>query len=823
MGEAQGQAEFREAAREVQRYLSGEIAPLMVADSFQTLASASPESAARVIAEWIQSQLGAPGARVPVSDYVFHSLKKLHILSEFDLVERTPLLRYLDVLGGLLANICPESERTSLRARLGRLAESTTASSTISKVEYLHGAGGTAAAAEDAGAGGGDSGAGEGVAREIRRLNLLLERLGSAPAPSGAQGASPIQVGQGDRASLLAGLFSTAAIEAQSSADLDRYLAQVQERGGATPMDQVFRTLGWSLPGWALPFGAPGAREMPGSRPVEAMQKIVSLAPDAEEAARRLREMVYTAVEQFNEGRLPQSVSILDAAGKLIEERRLDAAGVRAILVQAQDSLSEAVLRRCAEATEKHGLLKRVLGFFPGYGPEGLLEKLQGEEKREARKLLLVLLECQGDTCRPMLLDRLGACVRGEIRDEQGWFRRNLVFLLRRLQRSDDTRLDEEIANLRSTMAAGEPYISVREAIGALGRIVHSVAEQALIERLHRLETDLRRGAAAAGEESWDLLDRLCAALAGHGSPAALRTVAAHAFSPGAELGEAVARIDNLGRIDLSIDPEQLAALLQAIRDRMPTKVLGIVVKRVDPGLLHLVRAVSGTSTPDVRSVLEDVARRFERQEVAEEARQALSRLEPAQRARAAVSSKVLTGDLELFALPNLLQSLADSQATGELALFDAGQARVAVMRFARGRFTGCAAGRLQGEAAAHAVFERPFPGTFVFRSSATDGGEAPEGAIEVVPLILEGVRRHDEFQAALALVPDGMAFEPAGPKWTLTEAEEDAQFAGAVWAKAASGCTADACEAEIEADPYRVRTLYAHWLEEGALRPKTA
>ena len=153
--------------------------------------------------------------------------------------------------------------------------------------------------------------------------------------------------------------------------------------------------------------------------------------------------MVYTAVEQFNEGRLPQSVSILDAAAKLIQERRLDSANVRAILVQAQDSLSEAALRRCAEASEKHGLLKRVLGFFPGYGPEGLLEKLHGEEKREVRKLLLVLLECQGDTCRPMLLDRLGACVRGEIRDEKGWLRRNLVFLLRRLPRSDDTRLDE--------------------------------------------------------------------------------------------------------------------------------------------------------------------------------------------------------------------------------------------------------------------------------------------------------------------------------------------------------------------------------------------
>jgi hypothetical protein len=47
---------------------------------------------------------------------------------------------------------------------------------------------------------------------------------------------------------------------------------------------------------------------------------------------------------------------------------------------------------------------------------------------------------------------------------------------------------------------------------------------------------------------------------------------------------------------------------------------------------------------------------------------------------------------------------------------------------------------------------------------------------------------------------------------------DEDPDFAHLVWTHVAKGATAQACEAAIQTDAYRIRRLLAHWLEEGAL-----
>jgi hypothetical protein len=52
--------------------------------------------------------------------------------------------------------------------------------------------------------------------------------------------------------------------------------------------------------------------------------------------------MVYAAIEQFNDGRLAQAVAILDAAARLMADRKPDSAMVGSILGKAQESLADA-------------------------------------------------------------------------------------------------------------------------------------------------------------------------------------------------------------------------------------------------------------------------------------------------------------------------------------------------------------------------------------------------------------------------------------------------------------------------------------------------
>jgi hypothetical protein len=91
-----------------------------------------------------------------------------------------------------------------------------------------------------------------------------------------------------------------------------------------------------------------------------------------------------------------------------------------------------------------------------------------------------------------------------------------------------------------------------------------------------------------------------------------------------------------------------------------------------------------------------------------------------------------------------------------------------------------------------------------------------------VLGLLLEGVRRHDEFKRAAALVPDDAVIEPTGSASTPLP-EEDADFIRLVWTTAAKGTTVAACEAAIQTDSYRTRRLLAHWVEEGSLKTAPA
>src|SRR6185436_6733991 len=128
--------------------------------------------------------------------------------------------------------------------------------------------------------------------------------------------------------------------------------------------------------------------------------------------------------------------------------RRPDADIVAQVLTQAEAAISDEVLRRLADVPAKHGLLRKVLEFFPALRPAMLLTHLDGEIRREKRKLILMLLECHGPACRSAVIDRLASGLRNEFPDALGFYRRNLAFLLRRIPRTGRERIEEEMSLL---------------------------------------------------------------------------------------------------------------------------------------------------------------------------------------------------------------------------------------------------------------------------------------------------------------------------------------------------------------------------------------
>lgn len=848
---AQQHAELKAATHELQRYLSDDIAPLTAAEFFEELLPGSPEIAARVIADWVSGQLNRPGGGVLASDLVYHSLRKLYLLAEFELLPREQMLRYIQGASRYLVQACPVAERDDLKLRLSRLGEGESAATT-SRAKYLHGGGGSSPEGESGAAGAaagalaaaaaklgpvassklgpmssstlGPVGSGapppalptaQQIERGTRALSLLLDRLSTVKIPENAKLSDSPDVGS------FAQLLTTAALDSQSETELGKNMEKVRGTGNAAPMGQVFRALGWNLPGWAS-VGPEGEVVAPTGRSLEAMNKIVALAPDSQERAKRWGEMIYAAIEQLNEGRLAQTVSILEAAKSLIAQKHPDPTIVGQVLAQAEGAISEQVIRKLVDIPGKHALLRLVLDFFPGMRAGAILDELDGEPRRDRRKLILALLEVHGEACRDAILDRVRAITAGERQDPLGHYGRNLAFLLRRIPRKGHHRLEDELALLEKMIEKGQPSMSAKEAIGALGQMRERTAEGALLHRLHEMEAELSRG--GGDQESWELLDRLCAALARHGSQQSIRAIAAHAFKRQHAFGDTMARLEHLGWVDLSVDPEQLSILLSTIRDLMPKKLLGFSMKRPPADLAPLVHAVSGTPTMEVRSVLEAVAHALRNHPLGEQASKALAKLAPKATAPAG-GSETLSGDLELFGLAGLLQSLQGSESTGELTIVDRQHATLGTMGLSKGRITKCEAGKLTGAEAAYLLFEKPVPGTFTFRS--TSAAQTPRDGknrvLEPMEVILEGARRHDEYKRACAIAPDGLRLEPAGIAAVRPEDEESPDLASDVWNRAAKGLTPEACEHEIAIDPFRVRRLYAWWIEQGALRARTA
>jgi len=166
-----------------------------------------------------------------------------------------------------------------------------------------------------------------------------------------------------------------------------------------------------------------------------------------------------------------------------------------------------------------------------------------------------------------------------------------------------------------------------------------------------------------------------------------------------------------------------------------------------------------------------------------------------------------------------VLQSLAESGVSGSMTLRSPKGDAFGTIILRSGKLKSCQTGRLVGEEAFYQLLERPVPGSFLFARQPDGVPDEAAGSLrEILPLTLEGMRRFDELQQAVALVPDDVALKPTNIKPTPHPSEKDGILVNDLWTRVSRSATARQCEAEVRADSYRIRRLLAHWVVSGAL-----
>jgi hypothetical protein len=507
-------------------------------------------------------------------------------------------------------------------------------------------------------------------------------------------------------------------------------------------------------------------------------------------------------------------------AARVVAEKKVGQPVADAVQKSSNEVLSPERLKKFSESPDRHALLRSVMSFYSRLTPQGLLHELREEERRDRRRLILALLEVHGAAARAAAMEALETSLSGGAKEADPFFQRNLIYLLRQIPRPPEAPVDDEIDLMVSAAPVGAAAVVLKEAILTLGRIHHDKSEVALVAYLRAFEGMALNPDTSAYDstEVWALLDRTTSSLATLGTRGTLLAVLDHGLKTPPELGDTRMRLMEMGGHDLSSHPALAAKLVATLKAELPKSVMGITLKKGDDAIRPLVAALAGTHSAEVRALFSEVATRYPGDAFGQAAGKALAAQRAAAGTRPAPAAS-LSGDLELFGLPNLLQNLGDNKASGVLTLFTADGTVASVLALEGGRIRSCQTGALRGKEAFYQLCEKPFPGTFALAAHRDAVAEkAGEPALEIIPLVLEGLRRHDELRQAAALVGDEARLQGTGMVPTPLPDETNEALVETVWKMALAGTPPRECESGVPVDAYRVRRLLAHWVEEGAV-----
>jgi hypothetical protein len=842
LNDGSGITGYEEERALLKRYLSDEIAPMIFADSAAELFQVPPQIVAHEIQSWLGDQIRG-ASTMTASELLYHAATKLHQLGVLELLPREEVGAFLSKLQPALLEICPAEQRRGLEENFGHLEKSTGISA--GKVEVLHkqgppgapgghggapggGYGGPAGPVGGGGyaAGGGGAAPAAADALALHRLNLMLDQLQKLASPGGATGGGTPKVNQ---KAVLGHVVEQFASEAKSSKELETQLGYLQNIGIENLGADLFKHLSEGLPDWAPPSHTEVGDKDPPAGATRAMRKVVNLSKDPEELLQRFKELVGVAIEEFNAGSLGRAVTMLDLAERMIAQKEVKASMATPVIEESYPKLDMPQVDKLADDPDNRMLLHRVMKFFPKLRAGELLERIKEEQDREKRLQLLKLLRAHGEEARELAVDALEESVNGDSR--QPWHvERNLVYMMRAIPRSHDEDIEREIDLLVHVSDLTGSMPVVREAIASLVQMEHPRAYTTLAARISELENILVGDSVIKfdlKEVRW-LLSNAIKLLSQSESAEARSIIITHGLKDKPELGDTYARLVTLGDHDLSNTPDQLNRLLDAMQNELPRKFLGVSVKNPRKGqiLEYLISSVSGTNATEVHTVLNDIVKRFSDQQFGKAADKALTMMgKPLSRKKeqaATNDSVTLSGDLALFGLPNVLQNLSDAGVTGMIKISDAEGGAMAEIRLAAGNLISATVGQLKDDSAVYQLLERPLKGRFVFVNEEHLAGDQspPRSSMEMMSLLLEGMRRYDEFNRALALIPDDARFKSTGKKPSDVKEDGDPKLAKAVWGKAARGVPPSVCESEISVDSFRIRRLYEHWVTEGALVP---
>jgi hypothetical protein len=648
-----------------------------------------------------------------------------------------------------------------------------------------------------------------------RRLSILRDRLETEVQRTVSSAAHE------PREDMVPQMIATAAANLQSNEEYHKLQENLSSLGINSKTDEIFNKLSHSLPGWLI--STTGADAVKSSNAaVEAMSQIIRLSPDHWEGCQRFQDMVQVAIEQFNTGSLARAATMLDLALGIRSDDKLDPATVAAVRSTAHESLDMSRLRNLAKDRDTHPLLRRVLSFFEKFSVDNLLDNLQAEEKRDRRRLLLDLIEAHGEPARKMAYDRLKGLLADTNVTADWHFARNLVCILTRISPASDASLKAEIHLVAPLLRISLPAPLVKEAIKFAGQTKCAESEELLIATADLLSRIVVESASSDKNTTSkiSLLDRAMFALAHYGTPKAYACVVKHGTNPVEKLGDTVARLSYLSSQDLTSDKESVSILIQFLKSKMPRRLFGMTIQKNELPLLHVIKALSCTPAPIVRQTFQDIVEQFPETKFGQAAESALKDFESSDMA-GHPSERMLTGDLDLFGLPDLLRQLNRLQATGSLVLKDAQGNPAGSFTLRSGRMRDCSSGRLSGMDAAYQLLERPISGTFVFQGQRTSTSPAksdPDNLTDLNSLLIEGLRRYDQLQRASAIVPDFAVLRKGKPGSLPPSGDEDADLSALIWKRLEESSSPETLEAQCPADSYRIRTLLARWSEEGFL-----
>jgi CRP-like cAMP-binding protein len=185
---------------------------------------------------------------------------------------------------------------------------------------------------------------------------------------------------------------------------------------------------------------------------------------------------------------------------------------------------------------------------------------------------------------------------------------------------------------------------------------------------------------------------------------------------------------------------------------------------------------------------------------------------------RAAARYQHLSGNLQYFDLPTIVQTLATSERTGTLTITDQMERIFAKIYFEGGKVLYARVGHLRGEEAFYQLFQSATQDAFTFK-----GGLPPEAFDEeeeigttTMGLLMEAARQQDELKVLVDTYSDPKRiFRPQSEalQWNDDETEALAQE---IWHRLRQGQTIDQMVNEIPVCQYRIYKVLSVMAETG-------